>query len=67
MTRFNVDNSWRDEINAFADAIFNNQPIAFGSSLDAIKTMQLVYRIYCADVEWRNLYQLQDTIPEVDL
>ncbi len=61
-TRYNQDNSWRDEISVFADAILRNKPIVDGSSLEALKTMQLVYRIYCADPEWRNRYNLDDRI-----
>ena len=62
--RYNQDNSWRDEVIDFTDAIVNNTPIADGSSSDALKTMHLVYRIYCADPEWRSKYNLDDTIRE---
>ena len=62
-TRYIQDNSWRDEILDFTDAILNDKPIVNGSSLEALKTMQLVYRIYCADPEWRNRYKLNDRIP----
>ena len=51
-TRYNEDNSWRDEVADFAHAILNDEPIRDGSSLEALKTMQLVYDIYCADREW---------------
>lgn len=63
-TRYNQDNSWRDEIAEFADAILNDKPILEGSSSEAMETMRLVYRIYCADPEWRAKYNLDDTIPE---
>lgn len=63
-TRYNQDNSWRDEIAEFADAIWDDKPIIEGSSLEALKTMHLVYRIYCADLEWRNKYNLDDKFPE---
>lgn len=62
-TRYNQDNSWRDEIFAFADAILNDTEIVSGSSLDALKTMELVYRIYCADEEWASLYDLRSSVP----
>lgn len=52
------DNSWRDEIYEFADAIMNGGDIVYGSSMDALKTMQLVYRIYFADDEWRKAYNI---------
>lgn len=63
-TRYNKDNSWRDEIAEFADAIVNDKPIKDGFSLEALRTMQLVYRIYCADPEWRREYNLDDSIPK---
>lgn len=63
-TRYNQDPSWCDEIGEFAEAIVNDTPIVNGSSIEALKTMQLVYRIYCADPKWRAQYQLDDTVPE---
>jgi predicted dehydrogenase len=62
-TRYNRDNSWADEIDEFADAILADSPVAEGSSIEALKTMHLVYRIYCADPEWRRAYGLDDAIP----
>lgn len=56
--RYNEDNSWRDEIKAFAENIIKNTLVAKGSSLDALKTMELVYKIYCADPEWKKKYNL---------
>ena len=52
------DNSWRDEIFEFAEAIANNALIQSGSSRDAYLTMKLVYDIYYADVEWRKSYNI---------
>lgn len=54
--RYLEDNSWRDEIYEFADAILNGNPIQSGSSFDALATMKLVYRIYYADPEWREVF-----------
>jgi predicted dehydrogenase len=62
-TRYNKDNSWREEVAEFADAIVNHKPIERGSSTEALKTMQLVYQIYCADPAWRAAYKLEDTVP----
>ena len=59
-------NSWRDEIAEFADAVINGTAIKYGSSMDALNTMHLVFRIYCADEEWRARYELTDTIPEYE-
>jgi len=55
------DNSWRDEIYDFADAIVNGEKIKFGNSKDALETMKLVYRIYHADRAWKNAYMITDT------
>jgi len=63
-TRYNADNSWRDEIEAFASAVAAGQPIVDGSSLEALRTVQLVYRVYCADDAWRQRYALTDHVPE---
>lgn len=62
-TRYNEDRSWRDEVFAFADAILGDRPVADGSSLEALKTMELVYRIYCADREWAEQWSLDTSLP----
>jgi len=59
-TRYNRDPSWADEINDFADSVLNNTPVVDGSSLDAFKTMRLVYQIYCADPVWKARWGLSD-------
>jgi predicted dehydrogenase len=59
-TRYNQDNSWRDEIADFAANIVEDKPVVDGSSAEALKTMQLVYRIYCADPAWRDRYHLEE-------
>ncbi len=60
-TLYNEDPSWQREIDYFADAILNDGKIESGSSADAFKTMELVYKIYCADPIWRDRYQLSST------
>ena len=52
------DNSWRDEIFEFADAIVNAAGVQSGSSMDAYLTMKLVYSIYYADAEWRRDFDI---------
>lgn len=56
---FLEDNSWRDEINEFADAIIQGKPIREGSSQDALETMKLVYKIYYSDPAWRKAYGIK--------
>lgn len=58
LTTFIKDNSWRDEINEFADAIVNNSKILHGSSHDALKTMEMVYDIYLADKKWAEKFNI---------
>ena len=58
-TRYDHDPSWADEISEFADAITKHIPIENGSSEDALKTMELVYRIYCADPDWAAKWGLK--------
>ncbi len=65
MTRYNEDHSWRDEIEEFAGAVLEDRPITSGSATEALKTMQLVYRIYCADAAWRKRYNLSERIPDL--
>jgi predicted dehydrogenase len=61
--RYDHDPSWADEIAEFAACIQHDRPVASGSSQDALRSMQLVYKIYCADPEWREAYKLSDEIP----
>ena len=63
---YDNDPSWADEIAEFADAIIDDAAIVNGSSDDALKTMHLVYRIYCADPAWKEKWELSDRIPSSD-
>lgn len=58
VTRYNSDPSWRREIDEFADAVMGRSEVQNGSSADALATMELVYRIYRADPEWRERWDL---------
>jgi predicted dehydrogenase len=60
MTRYNRDPSWDAEIRAFADCVLNDQPVVSGTPEDALRTMQLVYRIYYADPAWREKYNIPE-------
>jgi predicted dehydrogenase len=62
LTRYNHDPSWDEELSAFARCVLNNQPIQSGTSDDALRTMELVYKIYYADRCWREKF----TIPNPD-
>ena len=56
--RFVEDPSWQEEVNEFATAIREDSPIIQGASAEALKTMELVYRIYRADADWAKRYSL---------
>jgi len=58
ITRYDHDPSWEREIAEFADVIFNDTPVISGSVDDALETMRLVYRIYCADPQWKARWGL---------
>ena len=67
MTRYNKDHSWKREIFDFAEVVLNDKPVTYGSSEEAFKTMELVYRIYCADLEWKSKYNLTSQISQAML
>ena len=46
------DHSWEREVCEFANIIVENKPVLNGNSLDALKVMELVERIYAADEQW---------------
>ena len=60
VTRYNQDPSWQREIDLFTDCIINDEPVTSGSSVDALNTMKLVYKIYYADSEWRSIFNIQN-------
>jgi predicted dehydrogenase len=59
-TRYNTDPSWHAEIEEFADCIMNNRKITSASSDDALQTMKLVYKIYHADKNWQEAYNIKN-------
>jgi predicted dehydrogenase len=63
LTRYTKDRSWDTEILMFADAILNDTPIQNGTSADALRTMQLVFKIYYADPAWREEYYIPQPTP----
>jgi predicted dehydrogenase len=60
ITHYNRDPSWDNEIEAFADSILNDTPVQCGTSEDALRTMQLVFKIYYSDATWRKTYGISD-------
>jgi len=52
VTRYNRDPSWEEEIREFVECIADAKPVINGSVDEALRTMELVYRIYAADKGW---------------
>ena len=50
------DNSWKEEIDEFADCIINDKSITYGNSLDALKVMEMIINIYRADKIWWEFF-----------
>ncbi len=53
------DNSWQYEVDEFADIVINDKVVMSGNSGDALKVMELVYKIYCADNKWQEAFNIQ--------
>jgi len=53
------DNSWQCEVDEFADIIINDKKVLNGNSGDALKVMELVYKIYYADSRWQETFNIQ--------
>ena len=49
---FKSDDSWRDEVNEFADIIIKNKKIKTGNSEQALKVMTMIDMIYKNDRKW---------------
>jgi predicted dehydrogenase len=60
ITRYNSDPSWDEEIHILTESILNDTRIPTGTSFDALKAMQLIFRIYHADIAWREKFSIQD-------
>jgi predicted dehydrogenase len=58
VTCYNRDPSWDDEVAVFARTVVDDRPVESGNSMDALRTMQLVFRIYYADSQWRTEFDI---------
>jgi predicted dehydrogenase len=58
VTHYNRDPSWDEEISEFAQCILNDRPVQDGTSHDALRSMQVVFKIYYADRKWRTAYDI---------
>ncbi|MDC3350506.1 Gfo/Idh/MocA family oxidoreductase [Flavobacteriaceae bacterium] len=58
--KFLEDNSWKNEIDEFIEAVLTDSTIVFGSSKDALETMKIVYGIYFNDTLWQKKYNIKN-------
>jgi predicted dehydrogenase len=56
-TYFDTDNSWKLEIDEFADCIRNKKHVINGTSSDALQAMRIVFKIYKNDNSWWKRWQ----------
>lgn len=61
-TAYLDDRSWKEEIDEFAEAIVQRRPVVAGTSLEALRVMELVYRIYYADPQWRSKFSIPNPV-----
>jgi predicted dehydrogenase len=60
--KYNVDPSWKEEINVFIDVIREDKLLVNSNSNDALNTMKLVYKIYYGDPHWREKYNIENPL-----
>jgi len=53
------DPSWASEITEFIKCVQRDIEVSSGSSKDALETMRLVYKIYYADLAWRDRFGIE--------
>ena len=53
---FTKDLSWKREIDEFCDIIMKNKKVINGNSKDALRVMELIYKIYKSDKTWSKKY-----------
>ncbi len=59
VTYFDRDISWQSEVDDFADCILAGKAVRHGTSTDALRAMELVYKIYWADAAWASAQGLE--------
>ena len=59
-TSYLDDHSWRDEVDEFANLIVQKRPVENGTSNDALKVMEMVFKIYNADEIWKKSYNIEE-------
>ena len=60
LIRYNRDPSWQTEVDDFVAHVREDTPVDSGSSLDALRTMEQVFRIYYSDPQWRKFASIEN-------
>ncbi|MBB4051282.1 putative dehydrogenase [Devosia subaequoris] len=60
LIRYNRDPSWQTEVDDFVDHVLSDSAVESGSSLDALRTMEHVFRIYYSDPAWRQFAAIEN-------
>ncbi len=60
ITSYLEDFSWKREVDEFAELITNDKPVKNGNGQDALRIMELVFKIYNADPAWKAKIQIED-------
>lgn len=57
---FDQDHSWAREVAEFSDCVLCDRPVAVGTCEEALRAMELVYRIYMDDATWWQRLRAED-------
>ena len=60
LIRYNRDPSWQTEVDDFVNHVLSDSAVESGSSLDALRTMEQVFRIYYSDPAWRQFAAIEN-------
>ena len=51
---YKKDNSWKEEVDEFANIVKNNSSVKTGNLTDALNVMKMIDKIYKNDKEWKK-------------
>jgi len=57
---YDKDPSWEREVDIFVKSIKGEESILISTSIDALKTMKLVFKIYHSDSKWSGRYEISN-------
>ena len=51
---YKKDNSWKEEVDEFANIVKNNSSVKTGNLTDTLNVMKMIDKIYKNDKEWKK-------------